>query len=84
MQAEGPCSVAKKTGEASWLPVDDEIDVALPVLQDLLGSMFRDGGETHLLEEGFQQLGMGRGEFDELESAKAHGVVEQVSPLLLR
>jgi hypothetical protein len=45
---------------------------------DILGTVARHFRESQLVEQGFQYAGAGRSEFDELESAQAHGVIEKV------
>ncbi len=65
-------------GQALGLAVHDEVDIALPVQQHVLAAVPGDQGEAHLLEQGLQGVGKGRGEFDELESAQAHGIVKQI------
>ena len=65
--------------EGFGLGVDDEVDLALAVQRDVLGAVLRDRGETEPLEQRAQQLRVGRGVFDELESVRAHGVVVQVA-----
>ncbi len=62
-------------GEAVGLVVDDEIDVALAVQDDALRAVPGDDQEAHVFEQVIQQLGIGGGVFDELESVGAHGVV---------
>ena len=64
--------------EAARLGVDDEVDVTLPVQRDVLAAMTRDGGEAHAFEQRAQQLRVGRRVLDELESVRAHRVVEKI------
>ena len=61
-------------GEAARLGVDDEVDVALAVERDVLALVLGDRGKAHLAEQGAQQLGIGRGIFDEFEPVGAHRV----------
>ena len=75
-QAHGPWLAAKSLGEAVGLGVDDEIDVALAVEGDVLALVPGDRGEAHLGEQRAQQLGIGRGIFDELEAVGAHRILE--------
>jgi hypothetical protein len=60
------------------LAVDNEVDVALAVQNDILGTMLGHQHEAQLLEQRFQRVGHGRCEFDELEALQSHGVVEEV------
>jgi hypothetical protein len=65
-------------GLTLWLHVQDEVDVALPEAQHVLGAMPRDSREAHRLEQRLQRLRLWRGEFDELEAVRAERIVEQV------
>ncbi len=60
--------------EGSRLRVDDEIDVALRMQRDVLAAVTRDHGKPEPLEQVAQQLGIGRGVFDELEAVRPHGI----------
>ena len=54
--------------------VDDEVDVPLTEEGHVLRSVPGHQLEAHLFEEGLQQAGRRRCEFDELEARKSHGV----------
>ena len=75
-QAQGPWSLGELLGEAVRLGIDDEVDVALAVERDVLALVPGDRGEAHLGEQRAQQLGIGRGIFDEFEAVGAHRIFE--------
>ena len=60
------------------LAVHDEVDLALPVQQHVLGAVLGHQGEAHLLEQGLEHAGRGGRELDELEALESHGVVKQI------
>ena len=62
--------------EAVRLGVDDEVDVALPVQRDVLAAMPRSHREAQPLEQRAQQLRVGRGVLDELETVGADGIFQ--------
>jgi len=66
----------KALREAVAFRVDDEIDVALVMQRHVFGTMPRDRGQPHTLEQLPQQFCIGRGIFDEFKSVGSHGVGE--------
>ena len=68
----------KVPGHAARLAVDDEVDAALAVQHHVFAAVLGHQGEAHFFKHGLQQTGGGRGEFDKLEPAQAHGVFKQI------
>ena len=62
--------------EASWLGIDDEINVTLPMQRYVLTAMPRDDWKPETLEQRSQQCRVGRCVFDEFESVRAHGILD--------
>ncbi len=58
--------------------VEDEVDAALAVKRDLLGTVPRDGLEAQRVEHGLEHARLRRSKFDEFEAVEAHRVFEQV------
>ena len=75
---------AKRRRLARRLHVQDEVDVALLVANDILRAMLRDRREAEALEQLAQRMRVGRGVFDELEAVSAKWIVEQVCHWSLR
>ena len=65
-------------GEAVGLGIDDEIDIALAIEGDILGTMPGEGAEAEALEKRAELAYVGRRVFDEFESVGAHRVVEAI------
>ena len=59
------------------LSIDDEIDFALPIQRDIFGAVFGDSLESQLNKKLAQELWIGCGVFDKLESVSPHRVVPQ-------
>ena len=66
------------TGQAFRLPIDDEIDLPLPVKQHILAAMPRHECKPHLLEERFQYVGPRCRELNKLKAHQPHRVFVQV------
>jgi len=64
--------------ERIGLGVHDEVYVALPVEQDVLGAVPGDGGEAHFAEEPSERGRIRRRVLDELEAVGAERVVPEV------
>ena len=75
-----PVRLRKSLAEGARLGIDDEIDVALRMQRDVLAAMLGDHRETEPLEQAAQQLGIGRGVFDELEAVGAHRIGDMDQP----
>jgi hypothetical protein len=69
--------------EAVRLAVHDEVHAPLAVEDHVLGAVARHGAEAHLLEEGAQLPGIGRGVLDEFEAVGTHRVLEPEDALFL-
>jgi hypothetical protein len=63
--------------EARGLGVDDEVDVALAVQRDVLAPVAGHHREAHALEQAAQQLGVRGRVLDELETVRAHRILEE-------
>ena len=61
------------------LHVENEVDVALLVANDILRAVLRNRRESHLREIVAKRLRRGRGELDELKTVGANRVFEQFS-----
>jgi len=59
------------------LGVDDEVDLALTMQRDVLGTVARHCRESEPLEQRAQQLRIRSGVLDEFESVGSHRVVRQ-------
>ena len=55
--------------------VDDDVDLALPVQNDLARAMSSDGAKPHHLQHLTQGLGLGGGVLDEFDAVHANRVV---------
>ena len=74
-----PVLPAERRRLARRLHVQDEVDVALLVANDILRPVPRHGREAERLEQFPQLVRIGRGVFDELEPIGAQRIVKQVS-----
>ncbi len=74
----GPVLGREISGRALGLAIDDEIDAALAIEHDILGTVARHRGKAQALEDRFQHVRHGRSELHELEAHQPHRVVEQV------
>ena len=75
----GPVRLRETLAEGIRLGVDDEIDVALRMQRDVLAAMPGDHRKPEPLEQAAQQLRVGRGVFDELESVGTHRICHRLS-----
>src|SRR5690606_14137942 len=73
-----PMLSGKISSRAFRLAVDDGIDIALAVQSHLLRTVVGHLGEAHAFEHGFDDVGCGRGEFNELEHHETHGILEKI------
>ena len=64
-----PVFTSEVARQATRLTVDYEIDVTLAVQENVFGAVPGYQTKPHALKQGFKDLGLGRGELDELESA---------------
>ncbi len=67
--------LAEPRNLAPGIHVEKKVDVALGIAPDILGLVRADMGEAHPDEQLRQRIGVGTGEFDELEAVQAHGIV---------
>jgi hypothetical protein len=63
---------------AARFVVDDEVDAALAVQRNVLGTVPRHPAKPQFLEHRLQHAALGRREFDELEPDQPHRVLEQI------
>ena len=70
------CSnIQERTGETWQVRVDQQIDLALPIKRDVLGTVPGDGAESRAAQEAGEWHRIGCRELDELEAVRAHRIL---------